>query len=128
MATTILRISTDRKNKRSKGTLQKVGSGQPSVIEDISSVNGMQTLKKEGIRSAVTIPIMAGDVILGLLQLGSRKTRHILHSEIRPVSIIGQQIGIAIQKGRLLDESRDHLRRTQTLYELTASAASNLER
>ena len=64
-----------------RALLQKVGSGQPSVIEDISSVNGMQTLKKEGIRSAVTIPIMAGDVILGLLQLGSRKTRHILHSE-----------------------------------------------
>jgi PAS domain S-box-containing protein len=115
-----------KKKEGRKSTLREIGSGQPSVVEDIHKVDGLRTLKKEGIRSAVTIPIMAGDLILGFLQLGSRKPKQILPGEIRPVSIIGQQIGIAIQKDRLLDELRDHLRRTQMLYELTASAASTL--
>jgi PAS domain S-box-containing protein len=115
-----------KKKEGKKGTLREIGSGQPAVVEDVNKVDGLRTLKKEGIRSAVTIPIMAGDLILGFLQLGSRKLKRILPAEVRPVSIIGQQIGIAIQKDRLLDELRDHLRRTQMLYELTASAASSL--
>jgi PAS domain S-box-containing protein len=116
-----------RKGKENrKTTLLEIGAGQASILEDIDKVKGLRTLKKEGIRSAVTIPIMAGDLILGILQLGSRKPKQIVPSEIKPVVIIGQQIGMAIQKGRLLDTLREHLRRTQMLYELTASAASTL--
>jgi PAS domain S-box-containing protein len=49
----------ERKDK--KGSFSEVRSGQPFIVEDVQKLSGWRTLKKEGIRSAVAIPIMAGD-------------------------------------------------------------------
>ena len=54
----------------------------------------------------VAIPLHTQHDVLGIIQLGSRTVREFQESELRVFDAIGGQAGIAIQKARLYEESR----------------------
>jgi signal transduction histidine kinase len=58
-------------------------------------------------------------MVLGSIQLGSRKPRKFSASEIRLFETVGSQMGIAVQKARLLEETQ---RQLQSLKLLVAGA------
>ena len=76
-------------------------------IDDLSKVQGMRTFKKEGVQSAVVVPVHAENQILVTIQLGSRTPRSFSPSEIDLLEAIGSQMGVAIQKARLYEQTRD---------------------
>jgi PAS domain S-box-containing protein len=75
------------------------------VIEDLQAEDGFRAMKAEDVRSVIFVPLRAEDEVLGLLQLMNRSPRHFEPSEIRFIESVGRQLGIAIQKARLHDQT-----------------------
>ena len=99
----------------------------PIVVQKLQEQRGLRSLKQEGIDCALFVPIQSGDQTLGYLQLGSRKEREISISDVELAQSISGQIGIAIQKANLAEESARNLARLEALHEINVSATSSLE-
>ncbi len=56
--------------------------------------------------SSVTVPIRAGDEVLGALTVGSNEPRRFGDIEERMLTTIGRQIGVAVANGRLFERVR----------------------
>jgi PAS domain S-box-containing protein len=92
---------------------------EPFIVEQVSSSKGLRTLKREGARSAILVPVRAENAVLGSIQLGSRKPRKFQAAEVRLLEAIGSQMGVAVQKARLYEETQ---RQFQSLKLLIAGA------
>jgi signal transduction histidine kinase/putative methionine-R-sulfoxide reductase with GAF domain len=75
-------------------------------VVDLDRISGMRTFKKEGARTIVAVPLRSHEQLVGLIQLGNRTPREFRESELRILDAIGSQAGIAIQKARLYEESK----------------------
>jgi signal transduction histidine kinase len=89
------------------------GSGTAGTISDkavhvvdLSQTTAMRTFKKEGVRTAVVVPLRSQDNVLGNIHLGNRSERTFEQGELQILEAIGGQTGIAIQKARLYDEAK----------------------
>ena len=76
-------------------------------VLDLTQSKGMRTLKKEGVCTAVAVPLRNYEEVLGVIQLGSRTRREFSDSELRTLEAIGDQAGIAVQKARLYEETKE---------------------
>jgi signal transduction histidine kinase len=79
---------------------------QPRVEENVPECDGLRTLKREGVQSAIVVPIRAEEEILGIIQLGSRTARKFQPNEVNLLEAIGSQMGIAVQKARLYEQTK----------------------
>src|ERR1043166_5961222 len=93
--------------------LRSVASGKGVVLDDIASADGLQSLKAEGARSVVIVPIITTTETLGIIEVASRVPRHFRLDEVRLLEAIGHQIGIAIQKARLVEEAARRARQRE---------------
>jgi signal transduction histidine kinase len=75
-------------------------------VVDLNLTPGMRTFRKEGVRTAVVVPLRSYDNVLGIIHLGNRFERVFGQRELQLLEAIGDQAGIAIQKARLYEESR----------------------
>jgi signal transduction histidine kinase len=80
---------------------------EPLVVENVQQSDGLRTFKKEGVHSAVVIPVRAKEEVLGVIHLGSRTPRKFRPEEIRLLEAIGSQVGIAVQKARLYEQTKE---------------------
>jgi signal transduction histidine kinase/DNA-binding response OmpR family regulator len=78
---------------------------EPCVEEQLQQCPGYRTLKKEGVQSFIIVPIRAGGEVLGTLQLASRTPRKFNPEEVNLLQTIGNQLGIAVQKAQLHEET-----------------------
>jgi signal transduction histidine kinase/DNA-binding response OmpR family regulator len=76
------------------------------VEEHVQASGGFRTLKKEGVESFIDVPVRANGEVLGIFQLGSRTPRKFKAEEINLLETIGNQMGVALQKARLYEETR----------------------
>ncbi len=97
--------------------------GAPYVEESVQRRKGLRTFKREGVQAAVMVPVRTDEVILGVLQLGCRTPRKFAPAEVHLLQAIGNQVGIAVQKARLLEESQQ-LAREQAALNAIAMATS----
>jgi len=100
---------------------------EPLIEENVQGCGGLRTFKKEGIQSAIVIPVHTEEETIGVLQLGSRTSRKFQAEEVRLFEAIGNQMGIAIQKARLYEETRRNLERIRALHEIDLAISSTLE-
>jgi len=98
------------------------------VVEQVQQREGLRTLRKEGIQTAVLVPLCAEEEILGVLHVGCRTPRKFLPEEVHLLETIGKQIGIAVQKARLAQAIEENLEGVRALYEIGTAASSTLER
>jgi PAS domain S-box-containing protein len=75
-------------------------------VVDLNLTPGMRTFRKEGVRTAVVVPLRSYDNVLGIIHLGNRFERAFGQRELQLLEAIGEQAGIAIQKARLYEETR----------------------
>ncbi|HEY2918339.1 MAG TPA: response regulator, partial [Candidatus Binatia bacterium] len=99
----------------------------PSILRDMEADPSLHALRREGAQCVLFVPIRAGHQTLGLLQLASRSDKEITAGEVNLAEGISHQIGIAIQKAALAQESRRNLARLEALHEINLSASSSLE-
>lgn len=112
-------------------TLAMVTEPRPHIVENVQQGKGLRTFKKEGVQSAIIVPVRNQDKVLGALQLGSRAGRKFQPEQIRFLEAIGNQMGIAVQKARLFDEIKKQTleleKSNKTKDELLAAMASQKE-
>jgi PAS domain S-box-containing protein len=109
-----------------KFTRKVLESKQTQAVEDLSSVEGFRTFKKEGARSAIAFPVWAKEESLGVIALGSRTPRKFHPSEVSLLESLGNLMGIAVQKVRLYEQSLFQRDRLSTLHEIDLAVASSL--
>ncbi len=74
------------------------------VVHDLASESSPSlsaAARLEGIQTLVCVPLVAGGSVIGLLNLGARKERTLTPEELRLLSAVGQQLGVAIQSAQL---------------------------
>ena len=108
-------------------THRKADSQQSLVIENFQQGDRRRSFKREGAETGVTVPLRAGNMNLGRLQLASRNAKTIQPHELALAEAMGRLIGIAIQKMKLTDELQTNLRRVKTLYESNVALNSTLD-
>jgi GAF domain-containing protein len=109
-------------------TLAMLTEARPRIVENVQEGEGLRTFKKEGVQSAVVVPVRNQDKVLGALQLGSRAGGKFQPEQIRFLEAIGNQMGIAVEKARLFDEIKKQTleleKSNKTKDELLAAMAS----
>ena len=97
------------------------------VIEDVEQTEGVKTLHREGIKSAVLVPIMAEGENGGVLQLGSRTPRNFDSRELRLLKGIANLLGIGLQKARLFQETEQHAQEQATISAIAMAVSQSHE-
>lgn len=93
---------------------------QPCVEEHVQACTGLRTFKKEKIESFIQVPVRAEGEVLGIIQLASRSRRTFKREEVNLFETIGNQIGIAIQRSRLYEQTKRQARELEKANQLQA--------
>ena len=116
--------------RRSTGSIQAFQAllfQKTQIIESLSETAASDAIKREGVRSALSIPVRAGTKVLGVIHLGSRSERRFKPDEIHTLETLGDQMGIAVQKRCLYEETSRNLERIRALYEIDKAITSTLD-
>jgi signal transduction histidine kinase len=76
------------------------------IEEHVQDSGRFRTLKKEGVESFINVPVRANGEMLGIIQLASRAPRQFRPEEVNLLETIGNQMGVALQKAQLYEETR----------------------
>jgi PAS domain S-box-containing protein len=74
-------------------------------------------VKTEKIKSLLSVPLMSIDNILGVLNVASKTPYHFTPEEINLMTLIGNQIGPAMERAQLHEEIKESERKYKTLVE-----------
>lgn len=78
---------------------------QPLLVEDLP---GRPSVRKSGVRSAVSVPLSDEDGILGVLNVGSRTfPARFTDSHMAALETLGRQTAIALRNARAMTSARD---------------------
>ena len=72
------------------------------ITSDSEEYNSLEpTIKANGIRTMLILPIKSGNDIIGLLNMGSRDIKHYNDISLENLSSIGLQLGLALERSKL---------------------------
>ena len=91
------------------------------VVEDLIQSGGTNTRPEGLVRSGISLPLVAGDDLLGILSVGAATPRRFDVADERLLAIIAGQIVVAVQNARL----HDYVRRGKQEWESTFDAISD---
>jgi two-component system nitrate/nitrite sensor histidine kinase NarX len=74
-------------------------------VEDYPDGALKAALRREGLRSVISVPLVAKEEMLGVLNLATREPRGITPEERSLLASIGQQTGVAVENARLYDQA-----------------------
>lgn len=92
---------------------------RPIAVYDIDKdprIMHQELLRKEGVKSALSIPILFHDKLLGVISTFSKKPRHFSKEEIEVLSIFASQVAMALQESKLYEDI--HLNYFNTVHAL----------
>lgn len=84
-----------------------VNSGSVLVMEDIASAGRMKGFREEGAQSVIAVPLAARGEIYGVIAAATHARRHFVPAEVRLIERIGAEIGMGVQKSRLLKRPKN---------------------
>lgn len=94
-------------------------TGEPLFIEDslLDPRLSREVVSQEGIRSQFIVPLKSGDRVVGTLCIAERRLRQLALEKKELLSLIGIELGVAVEKARLYEGSQLAMRRFQELFE-----------
>lgn len=95
--------------------LNVLTSGECMVIPDLKagcSRLSEETIEREGLVAHASIPLVARDQVVGMLNVAADAPRAFPEAELQLLCSIGRQIGVAVENSRLWDQvqRKEHLR------------------
>ena len=84
-------------------------------------------MKREGAECALLVPIGTAERNIGFFQLATRSRNAIEPRLLSLMETVAQQIGMSIQKARLLEETQRSLKRQAALHEINLAVNSTLD-
>jgi two-component system NtrC family sensor kinase len=100
---------------------QVIESRTAVVVEDLTQVVPMSARLELPVRSGISVPLVAGDELLGTLSVGASSPRRFDRADERLLAIIAGQVVVAVQNARL----HDSVRRGKQEWERTFDAISD---
>jgi two-component system nitrate/nitrite sensor histidine kinase NarX len=95
-------------------------TGETITLEDISQMppQGVRVVAiQAGVRSLAVVPIKIRERVLGVLDVMTRQRRQFAPEEVALLTSIGQQIGIAVDSLRLMQQTHQQAQQVATLQE-----------
>lgn len=94
-------------------------TGETCLVEDSSEDPRLtrEVVKKEGIRSLYVVPLKSRKKIVGTLCVAVHSIRHFTTEERELLLLIGTELGVAVEKVRLFEESERSGKRFRELFE-----------
>jgi PAS domain S-box-containing protein len=94
-------------------------TGEPAVIEDSSTDPRLsrEIVRNEGVVSQFIVPLVSRGKVVGTLSVISRTVRHFVREEQQLLQLIGTELGVAVEKAELDEQSRRAGKRFQELFE-----------
>jgi PAS domain S-box-containing protein len=84
-------------------------------------------ISREGVKSAMSLPILFKGQVMGLLRLLTKDTRRFSEAEIALAMSLAEQVGIAISNGRLFQEMENQVNFFRELKEISRLVNSTLD-
>jgi len=105
-------------------------SGQPLGVENISEDPRLtrEAVRSEGVQGFLAVPLKSKDKVIGTLGVAMFYPRHFSSDEIRLLSTIGNQIGVAIENVRLYEREREIAAQLRTSAENLRSYVREITR
>ena len=109
-----------------------VASGQPVAVEDVVEdarydAGHRGAAAEQGFHGFLAVPLRAHDRIVGVLAVYTKRRRRFLSDEIALLTMFADQASLAIEKGRMLQEARQHVVRLEVLARLNQAVSSSLD-
>lgn len=92
------------------------------VVEDFSQIVGPGVARELPVRSALSVPMMAGSELLGTLTVGSSTAGRFAAPDQRLAAIIAGQVAVAVTNARLHDVVRRGKREWERTFDALADA------
>jgi PAS domain S-box-containing protein len=94
-------------------------TGEPLFVEDspLDPRLSLEVVKREGIRSQFIVPLKSRDKVVGTLCVAVHCLRQFTSDEKELLALIGVELGVAIEKAHLYQDSQLSMRRFQELFE-----------
>jgi GAF domain-containing protein len=113
---------------------QVLASHQALVVEDLSKVElASPVLGDSGLRSAVAVPLLAGEHVLGVLEADSFEPGHFGPLDTDLLTIVGDRLAAAIERVRLFEAERAARTRAEVvgtrlrrLHDITAALSEDV--
>jgi signal transduction histidine kinase/CheY-like chemotaxis protein len=93
---------------------------QTCIEEHVPACRGLRTFKKERVESFLQVPVRAEGDVLGIIQLASRTPRCFRTEEVNLLETIGNQMGIAVQRSRLYQQTREQAQQLEKANRMQA--------
>ncbi len=105
-----------------------VRTGKPVVMERLfDDPRVSEQAKKEGIQSALSVPLRAQGEVTGVLAIATSQLRTFSASEIQILTNLGSQLGMALRNSALFERAQRTNRELATLLSVTEAASASLE-
>lgn len=88
-------------------------SRQPLVVDDLSTFPVFSKLLQEKLQSAIGVPLMVEDRLIGVVHIGSATPRHFTEREVRLLQLVAERIALAIDHAHLFEAEQAALARAQ---------------
>lgn len=107
---------------------QVVRTGCSVVLERLlDDPRTAEVARREGFRSAVSVPLMAEGEVAGVLALATKQQRRFLPRDLELLTGIGAQLGLAVRNAVLFSRSQQRNQELAALLSVGRAAASSLE-
>lgn len=84
----------------------------------VRMVTGDRVVSTLGVEKGVAVPLISGDRVVGVMGVHFRKDQPDLSAEdVVLLEALGRQAGVAIEKARLFEETREHLEHIEKAHE-----------
>ena len=103
---------------------------KPVAIYDVSTDTRLRYRKEaeeEGIKSMLTLPIVAKGKVIGILRLLTGWPRKFTHEEIAFAASLAEQCGTAIENARMYERQYREVRYLKTMEEISKTVSSTLD-
>jgi PAS domain S-box-containing protein len=103
---------------------------KPVAIYDVSTDTRLRYRKEaeeEGLKSMLTLPIVAKGKVIGVLRLLTGWPRNFSHQEIAFAASLAEQCGTAIENARMYERQYREVRYLKTMEEISKTISSTLD-
>lgn len=104
--------------------------GQPTARTDIDLFcehDGCAYISREGVKSAMSLPILFKGEVIGLLRLLTKDTRQFSEAEVAFAMSLAEQVGAAICNGRMFQEMENQVNFFRELRKISRLVNSTLD-
>jgi len=104
------------------------GTGRPLVVKDASSDPRVTHIRlaDSGLRSMASVPMQSSGKVLGVLSLASSGKSFFDPFEMKILSAVGNQLGVAIENARLITQLRKRMEQIELINEVSSAITSSL--